>query len=210
MSAIIGKKIGMSRIFSPLGDAIPVTIIEAGPCYVTGIRTVDKNGYEAVQLGYGSAKEKKLTKSELGFFQKNELKPLRHLKEFRSFNNSSELSIGQEITADIFAEGDIVKITGFSKGKGFQGVLKRHNFHGAQQTHGQKSMLRSPGSIGQSATPARVLKGVKMPGRTGNKTVSLKNLEIVKVDSEKNILMIKGAVPGAKNGIVYIAKRVNK
>lgn len=132
------------------------------------------------------------------------------MKEFRTFETSSELSVGQEIKADIFAEGDIVKVTGISKGKGFQGVIKRHHFQGAQQTHGQKSMLRAPGSIGQSATPSRVLKGVKMPGRTGNKTVSMKNLEIVKVDADKNILMIKGAVPGAKNGIVYIAKRVVK
>ncbi len=205
MSAIIGKKLGMTCLFTDIGEAIPVTVIEAGPCFVTGIRTSDKNGYDAVQLGYGPAKEKNLTKPELGLFKKYNIEPLRHLKEFRFFENSSELNIGQQIKADIFAEGDIVKITGTSKGKGFQGVLKRHGFHGSQQTHGQKSMLRSPGSIGQSASPARVLKGVKMPGRTGNQTVSVKNLEIVKVDAEKNLLMVKGAVPGAKNGIVYIA-----
>ena len=141
----------------------------------------------------------------MGLFKKHKIEPLRYLKEFRFFANSSELNIGQQINADIFAEGDLVKITGTSKGKGFQGVLKRHGFRGAQQTHGQKSMLRAPGSIGQSASPARVLKGIKMPGRAGNKTVSVKNLEIVKVDAEKNLLMVKGAVPGAKNGIVYIA-----
>ncbi|KAA3618129.1 MAG: 50S ribosomal protein L3 [Calditrichaeota bacterium] len=206
MSAIIGKKIGMTCLFSELGEAIPVTVIEAGPCFVTEIRTASKNGYDAVQLGYGAAKESKLTKPELGLFKKHSIEPLRHLKEFRFFENSSELNIGQEIKADIFTEGDYVKVTGTSKGKGFQGVLKRHGFSGSQQTHGQKSMLRSPGSIGQSASPARVLKGVKMPGRTGNKTVSVKNLEIVKIDTDKNILMVRGAVPGAKNGIVYIAK----
>lgn len=205
MSAIIGKKLGMTCLFSEMGESIPVTVIEAGPCFVTGIRTRDKNGYDAVQLGFGPAKEKNLTKPELGLFKKHKIEPLRYLKEFRGFADTSELNIGQQINADVFAEGDYVKVTGTSKGKGFQGVLKRHGFRGAQQTHGQKSMLRAPGSIGQSASPARVLKGVKMPGRTGNKTVSVKNLEIIKVDAEKNLLMVRGAVPGAKNGIVYIA-----
>ncbi len=196
----------MTRVFTENGEAIPVTVIEAGPCYVTAVRSIEKNGYEAVQLGYGEATEKALNKPKLGLFKKLNIRPLRYLKEFRYFPELSSVKPGDELRVDVFEVGDYVKITGKSKGKGFQGVVKRHGFGGGPKTHGQSDRLRAPGSIGQSSYPSRVLKGTRMAGRTGNKNVSVTNLEIVKVDPENNILMVRGAVPGARNGIVYITK----
>jgi large subunit ribosomal protein L3 len=205
MSALIGKKLGMTRVFTDAGQSIPVTVIEAGPCYITDIRTVDKNGYEAVQLGFGEAKEQRLNKPRLGHFAKLDLKPLKYLKEFRGID-VAERQPGEELKADVFAEGDFVKVTGRSKGKGFQGVVKRHGFGGGVATHGMGDTHRAPGSIGQSSYPSRVLKGIRMAGRMGNDKVTLGGLEVIKVDVENNLLLIKGAVPGAKNGIVYISK----
>ena len=206
MIGIIGKKLGMTRIFSDSGESIAVTVIEAGPCYVTAVRTQDKNGYEALQLGFQEVPEKRLNKPRLGVFKKNQLKPLRFLKEFRGFDNLSEYKPGDEIKVDIFQIGDRVKVAARSIGKGFQGVVKRHGFSGGPKTHGQSDRLRAPGSIGQASYPSRVLKGIKMAGRTGNKRITMLNLEVVKVDPENNILMVRGAVPGGRNGLVYITK----
>ncbi len=206
MAGMIGKKLGMTRIFSESGDSIPVTVIQAGPCYVTAIRTKEKNGYEAIQLGFEEVPERKLNKPRLGVFKKLNLKPLRYLKEFRNFENVSEYEPGQEIKVDIFQVGDRVKVTGQSKGKGFQGVVKRHGFGGGPKTHGQSDRWRAPGSVGQASFPSRVFKGLRMAGRTGNQRVTVRNLEVVRVDAENHILMVKGAVPGARNGLVYITK----
>ncbi len=206
MSGIIGKKLGMTRIFAENGDSIPVTVIEAGPCYVTAVRTREKNGYEALQLAFEEVKEKSLNKPQLGVFKKLELKPHRYLKEFRDFEDIENYKPGDEIRVDIFKVGDRVKVTGKSKGKGFQGVVKRHGFGGGPRTHGQSDRWRAPGSIGQASFPSRVFKGLRMAGRMGNDRVTVRNLEVVKVDPENNILMVKGAVPGARNGLVYITK----
>lgn len=206
MSGIIGKKLGMTRIFTESGESIPVTVIEAGPCYVAAVRTKEKNGYEALQLGFEKVSKKKLNKPRLGFFEKNNLEPVRYLKEFRNFDNPTEYKPGDEIKVDIFQVGDRVKVTAKSKGKGFQGVVKRHGFGGGPKTHGQSDRWRAPGSIGQASYPARVLKGLKMAGRMGNARVTISNLEVVKVDPENNVLMVKGAVPGGSNGLVYITK----
>ncbi len=206
MAGIIGRKLGMARVFSESGDSIPVTVIQAGPCYVTAIRTKENNGYEAVQLGFEEVPERKLNKPRLGVFKKQNLKPLRYLKEFRNFDNIAELEPGQEIRADIFQVGDRVKVTGKSKGKGFQGVVKRHGFGGGPKTHGQSDRWRAPGSVGQASYPSRVFKGLRMAGRTGNDRVTVRNLEVVRVDAENHIIMVKGAVPGARNGLVYITK----
>ncbi|RMD95855.1 MAG: 50S ribosomal protein L3 [Calditrichaeota bacterium] len=206
MSGIIGKKLGMTRIFTESGESVPVTVIEAGPCYVAAVRTKEKNGYEALQLGFEKVSKKKLNKPRLGFFEKNKLEPVRYLKEFRNFDNPTEYKPGDEIKVDIFQVGDRVKVTAKSKGKGFQGVVKRHGFGGGPKTHGQSDRWRAPGSIGQASYPARVLKGLKMAGRMGNARVTISNLEVVKVDPENNVLMVKGAVPGGSNGLVYITK----
>lgn len=206
MSAIIGKKLGMSRLFGENGESYAVTAIQAGPCYVAEVRTQEKNGYQALLLGFEEAPEKSLNKPRLGQFTKHKIKPLRHLKEFRNFEDISEFKPGDEVKLDQFNEGDVVKVTGISKGKGFQGVVKRHGFGGGPKTHGQSDRFRAPGSIGQSSYPSRVLKGLRMAGRMGNDRITVRNLEIVKVDAENNVLFIKGAVPGGKNGIVYITK----
>jgi len=194
MKFILGKKIKMSQIFDQEGRVIPVTIVEAGPCYVTQLKTKEKDGYEAVQIGFERLKEKKITKSK-------KTKPFRYLKEFRG--EIKGYQVGQEITASIFKEGELVTVSGTSKGKGFQGVVKRWGFSGRPATHGTKHEERTPGSIGAS-TPSRVLKGKKMPGRAGGKRVTIKNLEIVKVDPEKNLLYIKGALPGSRGSLLEI------
>ncbi len=206
MSGIIGKKIGMTRIFDDEGNVIPVTVIQAGPCYVTQIRTIEKDGYEAVQLGYDLRKEKNTPKPLQGHFKKANVPNLRRLKEFPPFQDR-EVKVGDEIKVDIFAPGEIVKVTGVSKGRGFAGVVKRHGFGGGPKTHGQSDRLRAPGSIGQSSYPSRVFKGVRMAGHMGNKRVSVIGLKVVKVDPENNLLFIKGAVPGARNSFVEIYKR---
>jgi large subunit ribosomal protein L3 len=203
MSGLLGKKIGMTRIFDEAGDMVPVTVIEAGPCYVTQIKTEENDGYSAVQVGYGTKKEKNTTKPLMGHFKKSDNKPLRILKEF-AIPNGIELKIGDELKVNIFKAGDTVKVTGISKGRGFTGVVKRHGFGGGPLTHGQSDRLRAPGSLGQSSDPSRVFKGIKMAGRMGNKKASVVGLTIAKVDPEKNLLFIKGALPGARNSFLEI------
>lgn len=205
MIGILGKKIGMTTIFENDGNAVPCTVIEAGPCYVTQIKKKDTDGYESVQLGFAEKKEKNTTKPLIGKFKKIKTPVLRHLKEVRDFV-SDELKEGDQIKVDIFKEGDIVKVTGVSKGKGFQGVVKRHGFGGGQRTHGQSDRQRAPGSIGGSSYPSRVFKGQRMAGRMGGDTVSVRNLRIVKIFADSNLILIKGAVPGTKTGIVEIYK----
>lgn len=207
MSGLLGKKIGMTSIFSNEGEIIPVTVIEAGPCRVVTIKTKEKDGYEAVQLGYGSKKEKNITKPLAGHFKKNQLPYSAVLKEFRNFP-VSDVKIGDEIKADFFKEGELIKVKGRSKGKGFQGVMKRHGFGGVGgTTHGQSDRLRAPGSIGASSYPSRVFKGQRMAGRMGYDFVTVSNLKVVKIVPEKNIIMVKGAVPGAISSIVELLKK---
>ena len=198
---IIAKKIGMTQLFDENGKLIPVTVLQAGPCTVVQVKTVESDSYSAVQLGFEPVREKTLTKPELGHFKKNQLEPFRVLKEFRDVE--MDLQVGQKVTADVFSAGDRVKVTGLSKGKGYQGVMKRHGFGGGRRTHGSK-FHRAPGGIGAATYPARVRKGKKLPGQLGNKTTTTTNLKIFKTDSENNILMIKGSIPGARTTIVKI------
>lgn len=205
MKGIIGKKLGMTRIFNEDGTATPVTVIEAGPCVVTQIKTKDRDGYEAVQLGFEKMRRKSATKPVAGHFAKHGLAPRRKLVEFR-VDDPGEYQVGQEVTVDdVFEAGDVVDVVGWSKGRGFQGVVRRHNFAVGRRTHGNKNRRR-PGSIGQSATPARVWKGRKLPGRMGAARTTIKRLNVVQIDLEKNLLMIRGAVPGANDGIVLVKK----
>ncbi|GJQ31499.1 MAG: 50S ribosomal protein L3 [Ignavibacteriaceae bacterium] len=207
MLGILGKKIGMSAIFDANGNRIPVTIIEAGPCTVTDVKTDERNGYNAIQLGFGSVKEKSLTKPVLGHFKKNNLTPVRHLKEFR-VDSVAEYKIGDTLGISIFTEGEKIKVSGTSKGKGFQGVMRRHGFGGVGgTTHGQSDRLRAPGSIGASSYPSRVFPGQRMAGRTGHDNVTVRNLQVIKIVEEKNIILVKGAVPGAINSIVELYKK---
>lgn len=205
MSGLLGKKIGMTRIFDDSGNVVPVTIVEAGPCFVTQIKTQEKDGYQAIQLGYGVKKEKNTTKPVIGHLKKAKVPPLRKIKEFSPFTDR-DLELGDRITVDIFRPGDKVKVTALSKGRGFAGVVKRHGFAGGPVSHGQSDRLRAPGSIGQSSYPSRVFKGYKMAGRMGNKQVSVLNLTVAKTDPDKNLIFIKGAVPGARNSMVEIYK----
>jgi large subunit ribosomal protein L3 len=207
MSGIIGKKLGMTCLFDESGQRVVVTIIEAGPCYVTDIKKKETHGYDAVQLGFDEKREKVTTKPLLGHFKRAGVKALRVIKEFRSFQTEEPLKLGDQVTVDIFSEGDKVNVTGISKGKGFAGTVKRYGFAGGPKTHGQSDRHRAPGSIGQSSYPSRVLKGLKMAGRMGGKKVTVKNLEVVKVDRENNFLMVKGAVPGHIKNYVFIKKR---
>ena len=206
MPGILGKKIGMTSIFNAEGDLLTVTVIKAGPCKIVSLREKEKDGYSAVVLGFEESKEKHLTKPVLGQFKKNNVSPSRVVKEFRNFDTSN-LKVGDEIKTDIFKEGDTVKVSGKSKGKGFQGVMKRHNFGGVGgTTHGQSDRLRAPGSIGASSYPSRVFKGQRMAGRKGFEKVTVRNLKIIKIIPEDNLIMIKGAVPGAINSIVELKK----
>ncbi len=206
MRGIIGRKIGMTQVFDEAGNAHAATVIEAGPCYVTQIKTVENDGYNAIQVGFEEKREKLANKPEIGHVAKAGLKPFRILKEFRNFESEAPLDKGAEIKADIFHEGEVVNVTGVSKGRGFAGVMKRHGFGGGPKTHGQSDRWRAPGSIGQSSWPSRVIKGVRMGGRMGGKNVTVRHLQIIKVDPENNIIIIKGAVPGANKGIVLIRK----
>ena len=194
----------MTRIFDERGRNIPVTVIEAGPCFVTQIKTDETDGYTAVQVGFDEVREKIITKPELGHL-KGAGKVLRTLKEFR-LDEVNDLKVGDEINVDIFEKGDIVAVTGRSKGKGFQGTMKRHNFSGGPATHGQKDRLRAPGSIGAGSSPSRVWKGMKMSGQMGNETVTVSNIEVIEIRSDKNILLVKGSVPGSRNGILQLIK----
>ena len=203
MKGLIGKKIGMTQIFDEEGLAVPVTLIEAGPCYVTQVRTAQNDGYNAVQLGFEEAKPKRLTGGQLGHLKNNELPPLRYLREFRV--KDPEVSEGDKlVVGDIFDAGERVDIIGTSKGKGFQGVVKRYGFRGGPKTHGQSDRLRAPGSIGATTTPGRVFKGKRMPGRMGFERVTVQNLRVEYVDNDRNLLGVRGAIPGGKGGIVMI------
>ncbi len=205
MPGLIGKKIGMTSVFSADGKNVPCTVIEVGPCEVTQVKTVATDGYDALQLGFEDAKEKHLTKPQIGHFAKAGVAPKRHLAEFKGFDGGYKL--GDKITVEMFSESDFVDIIGTSKGKGFQGVVKRHGFGGVgQATHGQHNRLRKPGSIGACSYPAKVFKGMRMAGQTGNKRVTVQNLQVVKVLPEYNVLMIKGSIPGSKGSIVLIEK----
>ena len=192
----------MTRVFEDDGTAVPVTVVEAGPCVVTQVRTNETDGYEAVQMGFGATRRKSLTKPVLGQFEKAKVTPRRKLTEFR-VDNPGEYEVGQEIKVDVFEPGQLIDVTGWSKGRGFQGVTKRHGMSTGRQTHGNRNH-RKPGSIGQSATPARVWKGKKLPGRMGGGRVTIKDLSVVNVNSETNILLVRGAVPGASNGYLLI------
>ena len=205
MAGILGRKIGMTQIFDEAGLMVPVTIIQAGPCVVTQVKTQETDGYEAVQLGYDEIKEKNTVKARKGVFDKAGTKPRRYLVEF-DFSDTDGVKVGDEIKADILTEGSMVRVSGVSKGKGFQGTIKRHNFAMANKTHGQSDRMRAPGSIGQSAWPSRVFKGMRMAGRMGGDRVTLKNVRVVKVDAENNLVFLKGALPGAKNTLLEIRK----
>ena len=205
MKGIIGKKIGMTNIFGADGKQTAVTIIEAGPCIVTQVKTKDNDGYSSLQLAFGDKKEKHSTASEKNHFAKSNTAPKKFVKEFRDY--SIEKNLGEAITVDIFAEGEKVNVVGTSKGKGFQGVVKRHGFHGVgQQSHGQHDRQRAPGSLGNSSDASRVMKGVRMAGRMGTDRVKIKSLKVVKIFPEKNYILISGSVPGHIGSIVYIQK----
>ena len=204
MPGLIGKKIGMTSIFSEEGKNIPCTILEVGPCKVTQIKTKEVDGYNAIQLGFSEQKESRVSKAALGHFKKADSAPLRKLVEFPV---DSEVVLGDEVSVGIFEEGDYVTVAGTSKGKGFQGVVKRYNFKGVgDATHGQHNRLRAPGSIGAASYPARVFKGMRMAGQMGNERVKIENLQVLKVLADKNMIVVKGAVPGANNSYITIEK----
>ncbi len=201
MPAILGKKIGMTQLFTEDGESVPVTVIEAGPCWVTGVRTEAADGYSAVQLAFGGTAERKLTKGELGHLGKVDAPALKHLVEFRDLD--SEVEIGGQVTVSEFEPGQRVKVSAVAIGKGFQGTVKRHNFSRGPVSHGSHN-VRAPGSIGASADPARVFKGRKMPGRMGGKRVTQKGLEVFRIEADRNLLMLRGSIPGPKKGLVEV------
>jgi large subunit ribosomal protein L3 len=209
VSGILGKKIGMTSLFDENGEAVPCTVIEAGPCYVTQVRTQAKDGYDAIQLGFDEKKDRLVNKPSKGHFAKAATKALRLMREFRGVNGTS-MKAGDEVKVDMFVPGDIVDVSGKSKGRGFQGVVKRHHFSGVgMTTHGASDRVRAPGSIGGSSYPSRVFKGMRMGGRMGFERITIKNLKVVKVIPESNILIIRGSVPGAINGYLEIVKKHN-
>ena len=203
MKGLIGKKIGMTQIFDESGLAVPITLIEAGPCYVTQVRQPERDGYNAVQLGFGQAKRKQLTGGQLGHLKTSELPPLRFLREFRV--KDSEVNEGDKIeVGEVFSVGDQVDVVGTSKGKVFQGAVKRHGFRGGPRTHGQSDRQRATGSIGMGTTPGRVFKGKRMPGHMGSERVTIQNLQVAYIDPDRNLLGVRGAIPGPKGGVVMI------
>jgi len=205
MPGLIGKKIGMTRIFDADGIQVPVTVIEAGPCPVVDVRSPDEDGYRAVQLGFGAQKEKRTTRAEMGHAAKAGLEAApRLMREFR-IENGEDYEVGQQLTVELFEAGDRVKVTGRSKGRGFQGVVKRHGFRGRPGSHGHP-MSRNPGSLGPGTDPSRVIKGKKLPGRMGGARTTIRNLQIVRVDGERNLLFVKGGVPGSRDGYLLISK----
>lgn len=206
MKNTIGRKIGMTQIFKEDGSIVPVTVVEAGPLVVVQKKTVENDGYDAIQVGFGDVKERRINKPKKGHFNKSELEYKKYLKEFK-VENPDEYTIGQEIKVDVFAEGDMIDVTGTSKGKGTAGVIKRHGFARGRETHGSK-FHRAPGGLSAGTYPGRVLKGHKMAGRMGNEQVTVQNLEVVRVDAEKNVILIRGAIPGPKKGIVTIKQTV--
>ncbi len=201
---ILGRKLGMGSVYDVDGYVIPVTYIEAGPCYVTQIKDTDKDGYNSVQIAFGSKRKKHVNKPLFGHLKKAGIGSAKNLREVR-VNDTTGIELGQEVKVDIFSTGDLVNITGTSKGLGFQGTVRRHGFAGGPKTHGQSDRLRAPGSIGQSSDPSRVFKGIRMPGRMGNDTITAKNLKVVAIDEENNCLVVKGAVPGKRNSFVKVA-----
>jgi large subunit ribosomal protein L3 len=201
MAALIGRKVGMTQVFADDGRVERVTVLEAGPCPVTAIRTPDRDGYEAVQLAFGRVSEKRLTKAERGHLAKVDAPPMRHVVEFR--DEAGELQVGEEVRVDAFEKGDKVKVSATSKGKGFQGTVKRHNFNRGPVTHGSHN-VRAPGAIGASATPSRTFKGIRGPGQMGNRRVTQRGLEVVDVLPDRNLLLVRGSVPGPRNGRVEI------
>ncbi|MDZ7288830.1 MAG: 50S ribosomal protein L3 [candidate division KSB1 bacterium] len=205
MSGLIGRKLGMTRIFDEKGNDVQVSVIQTGPCYVTEIRTKEKHGYDALQLGFEEKRDKSVKKPERGHYLKAGVKPMQYVREFRTFD-ISQYKLGDMVKADIFQVGDKVKVTGISKGKGFQGVVKRHHFGGGPVTHGESDRTRAPGSLGGSSYPSRVLKGLRMAGRMGNERVTVRNLKVVRVDVENNIVMVRGGIPGPRNSVVLVSK----
>ena len=205
-NALLGKKIGMSQIFTANGQVVPVTVVEAGPCMVSQIKTADKDGYEAVQLAFCDTKESRLTKAEAGHLKKANVAPKKYLKEFKI--SAEGLTLGSEIKCDVFKAGDLVDVSGTSKGHGFSGVIKRWNAHRLPMTHGAGPVHREPGSMAANSDPSRVFKNTKLPGHYGNEKVTIQNLEIAKVDVTRNLLLIKGAIPGAKGSVVTISSAV--
>ena len=203
MKGLIGKKVGMTQIFDASGSAKPVTLIEAGPCYVTQVRLQERDGYRAVQLGFGESKPRRMPGGELGHLKRNNLPPLRHLREFR-IKQDEEVKEGDQVTVEVFAVGERVDIVAVSKGKGFQGAVKRHGFRGGPKTHGQSDRQRAPGSIGSTSTPGRVYMGTRGPGHMGSQRVTAQNLQVEWVDTERNLLGVNGSVPGPRGGLVVI------
>ncbi len=207
MSGLLGKKIGMTSLFDASGKQLPCTVIEAGPCVVTQVKTVEKDGYDAIQLAFGEKKESHTTKPMRGHFAKANTTPKRYLAEFTRFEEGHKKKFGEVLDVTVFTEGEFVDVVGTSKGKGFQGVVKRHGFGGVgDKTHGQHDRLRAPGSVGASSYPSRLFKGLRMAGQTGNKRVKVQNLQIVKIFPEKNLLIVKGSVPGAKGSILKLER----
>ena len=207
--AIIGKKIGMTQIFDETGKVTPVTVIEAGPCVVVQKKTMETDGYEAIQMGYGDLKPNRVNKPMKGHFAKGDVAPKKHLKEFR-MDDCTALNVGDIVKADVFETGDYVDVSGISKGKGFAGVIKRYNNHRLKETHGTGPVARQSGSMGACSTPSRIFKGKKMPGQMGAEKVTVQNLTVVKIDAENNLIAVKGAIPGPKKGIVTIINSVKK
>src|SRR5262245_23067136 len=201
VQGLLGRKVGMTQIFADDGRVVPVTVIEAGPCYVTQLRTKERDGYEAIQIGFGAAR--RLNGPERGHLAKSRAPAVRHLRELRA-DDLSGVEVGQKLDASLFKVGDMVDVVGTSKGKGFAGVVKRHHFRGGPRTHGQSDRHRAPGSSGSTTTPGRVLKGTRRAGQMGNARVTVQNLEVVESDGERNLLLVRGAVPGARNGLLLI------
>jgi large subunit ribosomal protein L3 len=203
MKGLLGKKLGMTQVFDEQGEVVPVTVIEAGPCYVAQKKTLDRDGYTAVQLGFEEVKPSRANKPQVGHLAKNDIPPLRYLREFRVFDHD-DLSEGQKLDVSLFEAGDRVDVIGTSKGRGFAGVVKRHGFGGGPKTHGQSDRQRAPGAISSGSTPGRVFKGLRMAGRMGSERVTAQNLEIALVDPERNLIAVKGSVPGARGGLLII------
>lgn len=207
VSGIIGRKVGMTQIFQDSGEAVPVTVIEAGPCPIVQVKTQERDGYQAVQLGFGKRKENKFNSPIRGHFAKADIPPTQVLREFR-VESLDGVAVGDTVDASLFSEGELVDVTGTSKGHGFTGVVKRWGFKGGRKSHGGEQDLRRPGSIGASATPSRVFKGKKMPGRYGAKRHTVQNLQVIQTDAERNLLVVKGSIPGPPNGFLLIRKAV--
>lgn len=204
MKGIIGKKVGMTQVFDEQGNAIPVTVIQAGPCYVTQVRNGERDGYVAIQLGFGEAKPQRLTQGQLGHLRRNNLPALRHLREFRVRNGEVDVEEGQQITVDVFEKGERVDVIGTSKGRGFAGTIKRHHFKRQPKTHGASDRVRAPGSVGSATTPGRTLPGQRMAGHMGNDRVTAQNVEVIVIDAERHLIAVRGSIPGAKGGVVMV------